>query len=179
MIGPRNCEARNRVGEPCGASPLKAGTMIDGIKVSGRWCRAHDPELPDSARIQGAQPGAGRPRKPRVHEVIRQRLEEKIDEIFDGLWEATDAMRAVVVGNGPTARIVEVPDHPTRIMAYREILDRGLGRPKLSGEITVITEDMILREIERMERELARDNDGRDRREPGDNRALQAGAGEA
>jgi hypothetical protein len=49
----RACLGSTKNGTRCGANPLKPGTAIDGITVSGNYCRAHDPNLPDSARIQG------------------------------------------------------------------------------------------------------------------------------
>jgi hypothetical protein len=170
----RRCEGTTNAGKPCGANPLKPGTVIDGITVSGDYCRKHDLLLPASARLQGLQPGGekGRPPKRRVVDVILDRIEEKVDELFDILWEAAHAERAVVVGNGPTAFVEMVPDHPTRKAAVAEMLDRGYGRPKQSSEVTVITQDAIDVAIERMERELA-ERDG-DSGEPGVDRALQA-----
>jgi hypothetical protein len=174
----RRCKGKTKAGKSCGANPLKPGTVIEGVTVTGGWCRTHDPDLPDSARIQGAQPGAGRKPRPREVDVIRERLEQRTGEVFDGLWEATRAERSVVVGSGDSADVVMVPDWPTRIAAYREILDRSYGRPHQSSEVTVITEDAIMAEIERMERELAC-NDGTDRGEPADSRALPATQGTA
>ncbi len=46
-------------------------------------------------------------------------------------------------------------DHPTRLMAARELLDRAYGRTRQASEVAVITEDMIDQAIERMEAELA------------------------
>lgn len=160
----RTCEGTTKAGKPCGANPLKPGTVIEGVAVTGKWCRTHDPDLPDSARIQGKQPGAGRKPRPREVDIIRERLEARTGEIFDGLWEATQAERGVVVGSGDSAELEMVPDWPVRISAYREILDRAYGRPHQSSEVTVISQDLIEREIERMERELA-DNDSADRRQ--------------
>jgi hypothetical protein len=49
----RTCRGITTRGKPCGANPLKPGTVIEGVTVSGRWCRQHDEDLPDSARIGG------------------------------------------------------------------------------------------------------------------------------
>jgi hypothetical protein len=149
----RVCKAKTTRGKPCGAPPLKPGTVIEGVRVTGKWCRQHDQDLPDSARIGGAQPGAGRPPKPRVIDVILASITERAGEIDAGLWEATKAERAVVVGNGPTAHVEMVPDWPTRIVAFRELLDRGHGKAKQASEVTVITEDEFVATVRRWEAE--------------------------
>jgi hypothetical protein len=109
--------------------------------------------------------------------VLKERIEAGIDKVLDPLWDALQAERAVVVGNGPSATMEMVPDYSTRIAAVRELLDRGYGRPKQSSEVTVVTQDAIDVAIERMERELA-ERDG-DSGEPGVDRALQASEGAA
>jgi hypothetical protein len=155
MSEKRTCKGLNARGEPCGAPPLQPGTVIEGVAASGDYCRQHDLDLPDSARIGGATPGAGRKPKPCVVDIIRESIEERLDEVLDAVWAALKADRALVVGNGPTARLELVPDHRTRIVAARELLDRAYGRSRQASEVTVITEDMIDQAIRRMEAELA------------------------
>jgi len=135
-MGKRRCKGKTKKGKPCGANPLKPGTVIQGVTVSGRWCRQHDEDLPDSARIGGATEGAGRPRKPRFSEVLAERMAERADEIFAPLIDGLKAERAVVVGTGPKARVEIVPDIPTRIAAAREILDRVEGKARQRSEIS-------------------------------------------
>jgi hypothetical protein len=147
----RVCEASNTKGDPCGANPLKPGTIIEGVAVSGDYCRQHDQDLPDFARIGGAQPGAGRPRKPRVVDVILASITERAAEIDAGLWEATKAERAVVVGSGESARVEMVPDWPTRLAAYRELMDRGHGRPRQVAEVTVINDALLEQKVREWE----------------------------
>jgi hypothetical protein len=179
MATKRTCEGTTKKGKPCGANPLKPGTVIGGVTVTGKWCRQHDLDLPDSARIGGATPGAGRPRKPREVDVIRESLEARAGMIDEMLREAMLANRAVVVGNGPTAHMEMVPDWPTRITAAREILDRSYGRSKQSSEVTVITEDALTQAITRLEAELAGNDPTGPEHPAGADRALQAveGAG--
>jgi hypothetical protein len=155
MTGTRTCKSTTKAGKRCGANPLKPGTVIEGVAVTGNWCRQHDQDLPDSARIGGAQPGAGRKPRPRVVDIIRERIDDRAGEVFDALWGALKAERAVVVGNGPSAHVEMVPDYATHIAAARELLDRGYGRPKQSSEVTVITQDMIDRAIIDLEAEVA------------------------
>lgn len=124
-------DSLNAKGEPCGATALKEGTVIDGVVVMGRHCRAHDPNLPDSARIQGAQPGAGRPRKPRVVDVLREKIEEEVEAWLDVLADARVATKVVgVIGEGDMAEPIEVEDHRVRLQALSIALDRAYGRPR-------------------------------------------------
>jgi hypothetical protein len=175
----RECEGTTVAGKPCGANPLKPGTVIAGISVTGRWCRQHDEDLPASARIGGPQPGSGRPRTPRAVDVLKERIEASIDEVIKPLWDALNAERAVVVGNGPSATMEMVPDYPTRIAAVRELLDRGYGRPRQSSEVTVITEDMLDRTLQELEAQLAGNDPVRPEHRSGQDQALQAASGAA
>jgi hypothetical protein len=151
----RICKATNAKGAPCGANPLRPGTIIEGIAVSGDYCRQHDQDLPDSARIGGATPGAGRKPKPHVVDIIRERIEERSGEVLDALWAALKAERAVVVGNGPTAHVELVSDHPTRIAAARELLDRAYGRTRQANEVVVITKDAFEQVLAELEADVA------------------------
>lgn len=132
----RRCHGTTKKNKPCGAPPLRPGTVIEGIAVTGKWCVQHDEDLPESARIGGAQPGAGRPRNPRAVDVLRERIEQDIDKVIVPLWEALEATSGVVVGNGPSARLEIEPDYRTRIAAARELLDRGYGRPRQAVEMS-------------------------------------------
>src|SRR5574338_331332 len=82
----RWCHGTTKKGTRCESPPLKRGTVIEGIKVSGRWCRTHDRDLPDSARNQRAQPGAGRPRVERPTERARRLVEENIEKVLAPYW---------------------------------------------------------------------------------------------
>ena len=67
-----------------------------------------------------------------------------------------------------------VPDHPTRIAAIREFLDRGYGRPKQSSDITVITQDWVDQQIAELEAELAGNDPDGPEHPAGEDRAVQA-----
>lgn len=130
-MGKRKCKGTNKQGNPCGANPLKPGTEIEGVLVTGEWCRQHDPNLPDKARIGGAQPGAGRPKTPRVVDVLRDRIEAEVDEWLNVLSDARVAVKVVgVLGEGETAEPIEVEDHAIRLKALSIALDRAYGRPR-------------------------------------------------
>lgn len=137
----RQCKGTTRKGGACGAPPLKPGTLIDDVAVSGNWCRQHDEDLPASARIGGAQPGGGRPKQPTATEAyaaeLHRRVGEHIDQLVGRLVDiALDAERTVVVGTGPNARTEIAPDQGLQLAALRELNDRILGRPKQQTEVT-------------------------------------------
>lgn len=121
----------NAKGAPCGATALKEGTVIEGVVVLGRHCRQHDPNLPDNARIGGAQPGAGRPKVPRVVDVLREKVEEEVDHWLGVLKDASTAIKVVgIVGEGDMAEPIEVEDHAIRLKALNIALDRSYGKPR-------------------------------------------------
>lgn len=101
------------------------------------FCIAHSPkEVQEKAGFGGPQPGAGRPKNPRAVDVLRQKLEEDVDRVLEPLWEALAADTHTMVGSGEDAYAEILPDHKTRIVAVREILDRAYGRPKQATEVT-------------------------------------------
>lgn len=68
--------------------------------------------------------------------ILRKRFEEDADRYLKPLEEAIEAMKAVVVGNGGSARIEMVEDFQVRLRAVETILDRIYGRPRQSVEHT-------------------------------------------
>ncbi len=129
----RRCTGTTRAGEPCRAAPLKGCDH----------CSAHDPLSPAETRsgsVQqasraGAQGGAAG-RRPRVVDVIRERIEEDIEPVISAQVDALTADRGVVVGQGESASVEFVPDHDARIKAARELLDRAYGRARQALEVT-------------------------------------------
>lgn len=151
----RQCEGTTKKGTPCGANPLKPGTVVKGVTVSGRWCNRHDEDLPDSARIGGPQPGSGRPRVPKPTEVGRRLVEENIAIVQRPYWralgydvsETPDGLKVVRVEGGGAKiygvsakdGVVYVSEHDdlgAMIAASEKLQDRALGRPKQMTEIT-------------------------------------------
>jgi hypothetical protein len=95
----------------------------------------HQPrEVQQSRGFGGAQPGAGRPPKPRVIDVLRERIEADIDKWLKPLEDGLAAERMVVARNGEI--VGSEPDHAIRLSAFREGMDRSHGRPKQSTEIS-------------------------------------------
>lgn len=136
MAQKRTCHGTTKAGAPCGATPLKPGTQFGDYRASGDYCNGHDPDLPAEYRIGGAQPGAGRPKKPRAVDILRTKLEADADRVLDPLFDALEADIAIPVGSGEEAAVDYQPDHRTRLLAVKEILDRVYGRPKQATEIT-------------------------------------------
>lgn len=124
---PRRCTELTKNGEPCQGPVLKDAT----------YCLAHAPEeVRQSKGFGGPQEGAGRPKNPRMVDVLRERMEAELDEWLEVLHDARSAERGLVVGNGPTAHVDFVPDHATRLAAFREAFDRAFGKPKQQTELT-------------------------------------------
>jgi hypothetical protein len=90
--------------------------------------------------------------------VLKERVEAQAEKVLQPLFDALDAERAVIVSTGGNttqqeSHIEFVPDYPTRIVAVRELLDRGYGRPKQVADITVVTEDALAQKVREWEAE--------------------------
>ncbi len=137
----RQCQGERKAGGPCGANPVRQGTVIAGVTCSGKWCIHHDPDLPESARIGGKQPGAGRPPAPRAVDVLRERIEANIDRVILPLFDALDAaggfsVKYKNVDGEDCIEFVPHPDHGVRLKAVGELLDRAYGKPKQQTELS-------------------------------------------
>lgn len=159
--GKRGCHGETKRKTLCGATPLRAGTVIEGVTVKGKHCRAHDPDLPDSARFgshaqarEAAKLG-GRPPNPKPSEVMRRLVEEHVETVIAPHFrtlgykvERNEAGELTIIAdpNGG-AKIygeskegdINVTDHDdlgAHIAAAEKLLDRVYGRPKQSTELT-------------------------------------------
>lgn len=128
----RRCQGKTKAGGRCKAAPLK----------DGKHCSAHDPNRPDEtrfgSRVQAARAGAAeKPRVLKLTEVLNRELEAQAEGIVGALVESLAATRGVTIriGDGMD-ELVSTPDFATRIKAARELLDRGLGRPKVVAEVS-------------------------------------------
>ena len=129
-VGKYGCTGTTKAGGLCDAHPLKG--------TDPQVCIAHaDRETQASVGFGGAQPGSGRPRAPRAVEIITERLEADFEAWYQVLVDARDATKTVWSGSGEDAEAHEVPDHPTRLAAFREAMDRGYGKPRQATEITL------------------------------------------
>lgn len=151
----RRCAGTTQAGKPCRAEPRKGRET----------CLAHaSQEERQSAGFGGPQPGAGRPPRPRVIDLYRERVAAEADEWWQVLTDAREAQRAVVVGDGEHARLEFYDDHPTRLKAFRESHDRVFGKPMQFVDATVrADESEVDREIQELLAEMdARDPAGKD-----------------
>lgn len=159
--GKRGCHGKTKKRTLCDANPLKAGTVIEGVTVSGKWCRAHDEDLPPSARF-GSRAHArenglkgGRPKLPKPTEVARQLVEESVEHILaphfrtlglklergdDGRLHAVvdPTGGAKIFGESKDGEInmTGYDDLGAHIAAAEKLLDRVYGKPKQSTELT-------------------------------------------
>lgn len=128
MADKPRCTATTKKGKPC------ANLALDGLDT----CLSHAPkEARESRGFGGAQPGAGRPKAPRAVDVLRERIERDVDRVLEPLFDALAADRGLALAiKGGGMEIGYSPDHPTRIQAARELLDRAYGKPKQVQELT-------------------------------------------
>ena len=103
------CKATTKAGKPCKAPPLKDST----------FCLAHDEKAREKARFSGRQEKAGRKPKPRLIDVLRAEVEERMDEITAPFWEGLHS-----------------DDMDTRQKSAKELLDRAYGKPTQATEIS-------------------------------------------
>lgn len=152
----RACKGTTRKDTPCEAKPLKAGSVIEGVTVNGNHCRAHDPDLPDSARFgsraqakEAAKLG-GRPPMPKPTEVARQLVERHVYAVLRPHFKALGleleddgsvtpmTLGAVLTGESKDGIVIasKIEDLGAQIAAAEKLLDRVYGRPKQSTEIS-------------------------------------------
>lgn len=124
----RRCSATTKAGKPCKSPPLR----------NRKVCLAHSDAVSRGSVGFTAEAGkqGGRPRQPRTIDVLRERLEERADEIIDVYLDAARAVTHEAVGYGEDREIIEVPDHALRLKAAEALHDRAYGKPKQATEIS-------------------------------------------
>jgi hypothetical protein len=159
-VAKRDCKGENAKGGPCGAHPLKPGTVIEGVTVKGEHCRRHDPDLPDHARFgshaqaKAAGEQGGRPPMPKPTDIARTLIEANELALQRPYWLALGY--DVVLGKGgpelvtiPTGGVkvhgeskdgtIVVSDHldlNAMQEAAERLWNRVYGKPKQSTEIS-------------------------------------------
>ena len=136
------CKAKTRTtGEPC---PMKR-TILEhpetGKLYRAATCYAHLPEKVreefKATKIGGKEHGrGGRRPKPTTTQILKQMVEEELTLWMQPFFEALQATKPVVVGNGRHARVELLPDHRTRLQAVEAIFDRLYGKAKQTTELT-------------------------------------------
>lgn len=136
-------KVRNSIGppKPCPSTSKKTGgpcqayvavVNIRGKKYQLKTCVWHAP--PAIRKELGIH--SGRKPTPRADDILRARFEADADRYLQALEDGLTAMKAVVVGNGGSAHIEEVPDFALRLKAMETLLDRVYGRPKQVTELS-------------------------------------------
>lgn len=134
------CKGTRKDGEKCGGTRIN--NTHEGL-LNPDFCMGHQSkEAKQKLRFGGAQEGAGAPRKPRAMEMLKERLEERADEVLAPFFDGLSAMKQEGTiqdpdSDDPKARIPKmVPDLYARQQAARELLDRGYGRPTQMTEVS-------------------------------------------
>jgi hypothetical protein len=157
--GKGGCHGKTKRGTICDANALRKGTVIEGVVVSGKWCRSHDEDIPASATFgaRARENGrlGGRPRTPKPTEVMRQLVEENAEHIL-GPYFRTLGLRIVRAEDGSMhaevdrdggaklfgeskdgeIKMTSIDDLGAMIAAADKVLDRIFGKPKQSTELT-------------------------------------------
>jgi hypothetical protein len=122
LIGTEQCTSLTKSGKTCRSGAVK-GTGL---------CFSHTP----GGLAGQAAAGGTTKRKLNPKLLLRDQFEELREELtglngdaIRALTEALVADRALVVGNGPQARVETAPDHAVRLSAAKELWDRLYGRP--------------------------------------------------
>jgi hypothetical protein len=108
------CTATTRNGQPCHATPGPDG-----------YCIAHRPRNPEEPRVfGGAQPGGGRPRKPRLRDELEKYLAENAERLNRAYW-------------ANLFRAMDTDDERVRLQATVELGNRLYGRPAQSVDVAM------------------------------------------
>jgi hypothetical protein len=120
----RRCKGKTKAGKRC-----KAWALHDGDR-----CLAHsDEKTQDSVGFGGSQPDAGRPAKPRVVDVLRERVEAEVEKIVAPYFEALEHAVLHATYEGEVV-VSEHADLGARINAAEKLLDRVYGKPRQTIE---------------------------------------------
>jgi hypothetical protein len=127
------CSAKTKRGTRCRAAPLKGTKRCSAHPLEPDSARFGSPEQAREAGLQG-----GRPRLPRPHEVLRERIENDIERWLAPLEAALGAGKPVVVWDGQERQhhIEFVEDPKLGMQAMKLAFDRVYGRPRQSVEIS-------------------------------------------
>lgn len=151
----RKCGGLNVFGEPCGAPPLKKGTVVDGVEASGDFCLRHDGDLPETAWKRFTQEGnrvaAEKRRQPRPLELLAETINKSPHVVFDPFFRTlgyewddeelalvpSDKGGAKIVGfsREGVARLSKHDDLAAMREAAKELQNRLWGKPRLAMEL--------------------------------------------
>jgi hypothetical protein len=146
VVDADRCTSDTLAGDRCPNSKVTVTLPLSGKKIDLedgvprrvrlRTCLAHAPESVREAAGFLRHGKGGRQKRPTVPQLLRQQIEDQAGEIMATYFEALQAEKPVVVGNGPHAKLELVPDPSVRMRASDSLLDRVYGRPKQTTEVT-------------------------------------------
>ncbi len=101
-------------------------------------CLAHsDAKTRESVGFVADNGLQGRPKQPRVVDVMRERVEAEIDAILEPYFRALKGAMLYGTAQGRGEIVMsEFPDLGARIKAAELLLDRVYGRPRQQTEVT-------------------------------------------
>lgn len=168
----RKCHGLNLAGEPCGASPLSPGKEVEGTVVTGEWCLAHDPDVPEGSWKRFVQdPGTkalkskGKIRRPL--EIFGAAVDLAPALLFEAhldslglVWdpdtgtlhrnpdpELAKGARIVGFSREGVARVSKHKDLGAQRQAEKELMDRVFGKPRQALEVAGGTGGMAVVQI--------------------------------
>lgn len=139
----RRCTAKTKKGKRCSNAPIG----------DTDFCISHSPkEVQESAGFGGPQEGSGRPPTPKLIDIFRERLERAADKIMEPYFQALGVIgwddegnpivdmdkAAMEIGRSNTGnvKLTDIADLGARIQAAERILDRVVGKPRQTTEVT-------------------------------------------
>jgi hypothetical protein len=158
MPKPRRCTGKTKAGKRCKAYALH------GTKPPR--CLAHaDEKERERLRFGGAQPGAGRPAKPRPSAVARKLIEENTAAVLRPYWltlgydvEATGEGLKLVAVEGGGAKLHTTGSGRVRVSAHADLeammraaerlQDRVYGKPKQTVDVDLDADNREPEEID-------------------------------
>lgn len=122
----RSCRGTTKAGKPCKSFPLR----------DSDYCLSHsEAKVRESVGFVADNGKAGRPRKPRAVDVMRERVEAKIDEVLAPYFDTLEKAMLHATSDGEV-KLSEHPDLGARVAAAEKLLDRVYGKPMQTTALT-------------------------------------------
>jgi hypothetical protein len=156
----RKCKGLNAMGAPCKSPPLKKGTEIEGVTVSGDYCLCHDPSIPEGSwrrfwQEKGSKAGSqalrSRPRALRPFDIMADAIEKAPGIMFRahlrtlGYELDPDTLELVPLPGGGAkivgfsregyARVSKHDDLNAMRQAEKDLADRLYGKPRQAVDV--------------------------------------------
>lgn len=120
----RRCKSKTKAGTRCRAAPLK----------DDAHCIAHTRKDEVSQGFGGPQRGSGRPPKPRVTDLLRERAAGRA-EVIDAIYDRAMTEPKLVAKYEGEVHVSDVDDLGAMLNAVERYLDRIEGKPRQAVEL--------------------------------------------